>query len=91
MGSTQLPNIGITESVTLNVPPVLLVNIAVPFEWVPPVTRTLLLNPVTLNVPPVLLVNIAVHLKFHQLHVTVLLNPVTLNVAPVLLVNIGTI
>ena len=43
--------------VTLNVPPVLLVNVIVLLEKVPPVT-TKSIKPVTVNVPPVLLVKI---------------------------------
>ena len=45
-------------------PPVLLVKIAVPLEYVAPVTYiSLVLNPDTLKVPPVLFVNVAVPLE----------------------------
>jgi hypothetical protein len=42
---------------TLNVPPVLFVNVAVPAEYVPPLTN-ISVNADTLKVPPVLFANV---------------------------------
>jgi hypothetical protein len=62
-------------------------NVAVPLEYVPPVTTVSLapvLKPLTLNVPPVLFLNTAVPLEYVPPVTTVslatVLKPLTLNV-----------
>ena len=92
----------VVNPVTLNVPPVLLVNVVVPAEYVPPVTLmsngkfkyvvadiVFAVNPLKNLVPPVTVPPLNGKKFPLTVDVDPVVNPVTLKVPPVLLVNVA--